>query len=178
MGQRIDMDRLPQLKVETGQGNAIGLSIERPAPVSSTPRTDRAFGILPATIENEETPYQCSSKLERDLDAHKRIFRELCDEWKESCEPGCDSLGHDEKCGGVFITQALRQRRERAEAAERELAEWRKPVEDVDAMLETVIGPVEWLERYGKWVSIARRLATQLRAKEKECEELRKGKAE
>ena len=44
---------------------------------SKTPRTDRAFGLAAGqTLENEETPYECSCKLEAELTAALQRARE------------------------------------------------------------------------------------------------------
>ena len=79
---------------------------------------NRAFQYI-AALEAEV------KRLQEEANSWQATCKSICDEWNEECEGECNSYYHDEKCAGTMIIQAMRQRRERAEQAERERDEAR-----------------------------------------------------
>ena len=81
--------------------------------MSDTPRTDRAYGILPATLSNEETTYECSSRLELELSSCQRQLRAAQER----------VVDHEQKLQDALDAQAIRWEKQlsRYTEAEKEL---------------------------------------------------------
>lgn len=67
---------------------------------------------------------RCESRikaLEADVFMARKLLREICNEWKEDCNPTCDSYAHDDNCPAVNIKDAFRVKNERINELEKKL---------------------------------------------------------
>ncbi len=95
--------------------------LEQNSPTMFGMKSDTAKTCSNAAAQIRSDAQQIMELARRD-NWHK-VCKEICEEWNEDCDPECDSVSHTETCKAVFIAQAKRALRERAEEAERQLKE-------------------------------------------------------
>lgn len=71
-----------------------------------------------AAIESVKCYREYTARLEKERDNWHAVVKDICDEWKEACLPTCDSFGHDEKCAGTYIKNAMKEKNDRIAALE------------------------------------------------------------
>lgn len=88
-----------------------------------------------------------NARLKEEVKTYDSLLQDFCEEWKEECEPDCNSETHAEECDYVSLKTALRKRRERAESAERDIKDVEQTLRDYG---HEVPGWIEHSDQDGK----------------------------